>query len=514
MKQKVKLEGGELVESLMGMLHTVKGKKHEQGGIEMTVGEVNDLPNNSILPEGSVVYSTRLKLPNEEGKLESMKERKLKRIDSEKELKNKIDKNIKALKVNPKDNLLSNSTNLLVENLNQLITQNEIEENQDVSFMNMKSALNNLKESPSEYGYGGKVRKKKEYAFGGNTGLIQNLDDLLDDSLKLGNPKLPAGSYKNPNTGRTYESDGTDLFTVVDGQRTKISPSSGTALKDYSFLEPLEISTNITSPTENPSFTPIDSSLEGFDVLGKPINEITDKGSDAFEDLVPFSNKNETSSTEEGLINLDNSVGDNLSLAGTALKVAPTLVTLFQGLTNTPNKNFYQDYGNKGLAELDAASQNIIAGAENANKEITLDTNTARENNRIGTRSLNTARSLDLATLNAAFKAKGNNIAQTYAQVADLNVRKAQALNERDRVVAEAAQKADENNRQDFAGITSALSQNLNSAGLALHEQADYYNNNLYNEDFIKLLPLLNEQGLGNVELAKLAELLKKQNNV
>jgi hypothetical protein len=145
----IEVEGKEVVETPGGQLTKIQGPSHAQGGVDINV------------PEGTDIYSTRLKGPNGL----TMAERKIAR-------EKKISKIEKLLKANPLDAALKTSLQKTLEN-------NTIEEEQDLSIMNIAKTLTSMKQS---FAPGGSV-------MGGKPVLPDWMSSLYDEYLQ--------GSFKN-----------------------------------------------------------------------------------------------------------------------------------------------------------------------------------------------------------------------------------------------------------------------------------------------------------------------------
>ena len=129
-KADIEVEGDEVIETPGGTIAQMKGPKHEEGGIDITV------------PKGTKIFSDRLKIGDK-----TMQERKIKRERAA----NRISK---LLAKNPTDNILKNT----VKRINDV---NQMEEEQD---MNIQKAVNAIANG-EEFAYGGIVKEKK-YGFG------------------------------------------------------------------------------------------------------------------------------------------------------------------------------------------------------------------------------------------------------------------------------------------------------------------------------------------------------------
>ena len=128
-KRTIEVEGGEVIETPQGQVAKIKGNKHEQGGVDVSV------------PGGTKIFSDRLKIDNK-----TMQERKLSRERAENRIK-------KLTAKNPTDKLLQGS-------LQRTMETNKMEEDKDMQIQNVANAIAN----GEVFAMGGTVGNKK-YAF-------------------------------------------------------------------------------------------------------------------------------------------------------------------------------------------------------------------------------------------------------------------------------------------------------------------------------------------------------------
>lgn len=476
-KTTIELEHNELVESPVGKLLQLKGATHAQGGIDMEIVEPDGELKSNKLPYGSKIYSPKTKVYNPEiDKVEDMKARKLRRVDEQ----NIIEKNLNKLEKKAKegDKVSMDTYNRAKDNAKTSFARIQKEDSDDVLYMDM---VNDIMGTNGERKYGGTYKLK--YPYGG----------------------FPEGAYKDSERAIDYYSDGRQLFLVnEDGSHSLLNPRSSSAIKDYSGLT--HTASGMTAGELRSKPTAIENNLEKRleEFMEEPITpelDLSDKLVDPKTgEFVNTSDIKEANSTE-GILSDDNT-GNRIGQLGAVAKTLPTLVTLFNRLTDTSNPNLYSDAGVQGQEIIQDAIDSQEGALSNILKQNTLKTNAQINRNRTSSRGVNTNRSLDIATLNAQFAAEGKELGQHQTQIARLLQTKAYMADKADELQKRGATEADENNRKDKDAFATNLSKNLVDSGLALQEYGKSYNSQIYNQDFLNLLPLLNEEAIGEKELA------------
>lgn len=142
--------------------------------------------------------------------------------------------------------------------------------------------------------------------------------------------------------------------------------------------------------------------------------------------------------------------GDYLGMAGTMYStLAPLMDAKKNAAEDTPNKNFYKDYGQKGLATLDEADDALSGIKAQAERKLETGRNTAMKGIRNRSRGINSinAQSLGVdANYNSAMTDLYTNFSKTMME----NIyKKVGAQNQIDQIVMGGAKEADIANRMD-----------------------------------------------------------------
>ena len=204
----VEVEGGEVVEYPNGEIEEVEGNRHEQGGVK------------TDLPEGTMVYSDRIKVGNQ-----TLAERKLQRDE-------KI-KNLQAQLTSTRDIFLKNNMKRTLSKLAMEEAQDEILQEE---IGNQEDAQNQEEETQEEMKCGGKARRK--LAGGGRTAKeILEYQTNSNPNNPIGNPLEDTTNSWNSIFKNIYQSP--ELPTGITGLGSKVpsvyppvTPKSKTTLTE------------------------------------------------------------------------------------------------------------------------------------------------------------------------------------------------------------------------------------------------------------------------------------------
>lgn len=400
----IEAEGKEVIETPDGMVAEIVGPSHEQGGVNMN------------LPEGTDIYSKRLKGPD--GK--SMAERKKKRERSIKSLE-------KLLENNPTDKILKKTLKTVKEN-------NEFVDKQDVNTMNL---FKSLEEAVQKYQVGGTVGP----IFG--RGLKSKFEPLLeqyqqfDPSFDINN--IDSRKLLQRNLGLT--DDG------IFGKKTL----SGLSNFDFS-RRPQATTASSISPNE-------------FDAL----NETPSLATPGI-----VAENNQGSGIEDILNNIFGEIKGSGVTPGDVVGIAGRLQSANQGVDlvnqqragDTPNINPFKDFGTDALKTIEQskgflATQRDLSlkGADESRADLV-------RRGRSSARSVGTQRALDLAASRQADKAFTDiqgNFAQQFLGILETE---AGLENTRDLRRAQGEQARDLADRQDRDNYFTQLSKALNQKAL------------------------------------------------
>jgi hypothetical protein len=427
-KKKVEIEGGETI-NVGGEGGMVEGPSHEDGGIDM------------MLPEGTWVFSDRLKGPD--GRTFAQREKR--RLQEEAKAK-------KALERSPTD-LISRFT------LDRVLSRNQIAREAEMQIQNMAQETQNMKYGGKvEYKYGGKVK----YPWGGIVGAMNNLNNMRLDMALPGTPRI----YNMFNTGYqnmqpmeglpTRNPFGEDrLRGALDTSMGKLNRRNNAGmfgnppLPEDEFLTPTTSYDNdpfpFEPPVEQPKKPTVADTVGGVAQAAAPL-------------LGP--------------------IGLGISAA------APLVTTLLNRLGDKPPVNQFEDFGRAGL-ESNAASMRGAAGARDMTKrDIDLEASTARNQARQSARGISTVRALDQSTSAQSVAAKAAANTQFYQNLSNLFAQRGQLQNQRDQVVMQGRKMAFDEREQQRDNFFTNLSKDFTRLGSGM-----MFGQKLMNKqpDFMKL---------------------------
>lgn len=272
-KKKVEVEGNEMGETPGGTLLDFQGPSHEEGGIEM------------ILPEGTAIYSDRIKIDNK-----TMAERK-------KEREKKVEKLNKRLESNPYDTILNNTNKRLLEvteaedahdmelqnNINRMLEQEAAEDDgkfltggtvggEPFNWMDIIRNIENFTNSPVPSFTGSSADYHDENRFG------EPVYGLETDNLETGSEAVVSSS------GEERPSFLDTISDFFKGGNSASLPTFGDALGMYSNvkqardLKDLTLKNRATSTPNVNAFRDFGKqSLKTIDDSVKYINQVRDE---------------------------------------------------------------------------------------------------------------------------------------------------------------------------------------------------------------------------------------------
>ena len=409
---RVEVEGQEVAELPNGQVGEFQGPSHEDGGIKMN------------LPEGTDIYSKRIKV---EGK--TMAERKLSREKKIKTLEKLIEKN-------PLDKTLRDTLKKIQEN-------NTFLDEKDMLIQNTLHSYN----QGIKRAYGGTLEDEEEddEELNDEFSYADYIEDEEDDDFYYDDEEESEDDYYTDDEDEEdYEDDEEEEYKM--GGTVKKFLTGGTPdLYDprYSF-----------SDTSN--YVDLNEILDPLTLNILKNKNINDVNSVTKQAITTDSGieKSEDGSEKEGF-NLKNlfgniSLGDTIGMAG-SLKGAYTgkKNTLANRASDNPNINYFKNYGKEGLETLKGA-KGVFQSTRDANLE---DINKQRtsivKRNNNSARGINTQRALNLASDSKITDAK-NKVYQDYAtKLSSMLLKQSDLENQQDlRVMAGEAQR-DMNDRRD-----------------------------------------------------------------
>lgn len=456
----IEAEGQELIETPDGLVSEIMGASHEQGGVDMEV------------PEGSKIYSKRLKGPD--GK--TMAQRK--------EFREKhLAKLEKLLERNPSDKVLKKTYEKTRKDF-------EKQDAEDMALMQHYNESNNQMQNISNeisqegmFSTGGKVKNnptgitpvttKRPGRF--NFSII---DDFTNELLKKNSNQIPL-NYNLSNKEDTMSLQrklgmNPELMDGVYGKRTHEMLQDYLAREHFNSLEkpglnfPKQGVANIEDAFGNrktPQLT-----------LGEIVNEGWEKDR-YYSDLdgnvhnMPEDSSDNKSSWLKSLKGvgkdlLENNpftAGDLLSLYGQyRAGTDPLKLTMQQRAGDTPNINPYEDYGLKGIEQMEKTkdflkynlNQNLMNNETNANL--------ARNSSNSNARGINTLRAMNLGITHNQDKADNQAFGQYAQQVAGVDQTLSHLFNQRDARVMQGESQRDLADRQDRDNFYTQLQRDTN----------------------------------------------------
>ncbi len=207
--------------------------------------------------------------------------------------------------------------------------------------------------------------------------------------------------------------------------------------------------------------------------------------------------KNKTNNTSD--TEVDNSItfGDTLGITGNMISsFAPYLLTLQERATDTPNVNYFENYGQEGLQTIDNSKQYVNQMLDRNLNDLELARNSQIRRSRNSARSVNTMRALDLAADQSINNARSNSYNAATSQMMNIMGQEAQMQNQRDQVVMGGEQARDIADRQDKASYYTQLAQNMVGMGQGFQETGKDLNDRKFGKVSHNLINQLSKYGI------------------
>jgi hypothetical protein len=461
------VEGKEVMETPDGEVAEFKGPSHEQGGIDVN------------LPQGTDIYSDRISI---DGK--TMAEHKKKRERKFKILTKKLEKS-------PDDILLKNSVKRVAES-------NAMEDARDLEIQNKVSQTMNA--------------PKRKFLWGvENLGLDEEEEEDTNDpfgfvtssveELKAKEPVMKGRGYNSndngpylPNPQDNFEKDllypyaTENYFKMAELEAFQNKNKKGLTVPETG-LGNNELLTGVgdnghfgTYPEDFPAFSQYSDQPFINDYLmpiaGKeieanrpaPITKLPTKDYLKVSGTIP--SKEISAIDEEGEFNGANSgmtPGDIIGMGGNlAQAYLPYLQTLHERAGDSPNRNFFKNYGKK--AEQIIANQKgyVKQVKDESLKAIEQEKGAAIRRNRNTARSVNTQRALDINTDNSAMNAKNKAYFDSISQMTKIMDKEADLSTDVDEKFAKAEGTRDEYDRKDRSNYYKQKARDLRNIGEAV----------------------------------------------
>lgn len=445
-KVPVEVEGKEVMETPDGTVAEFNGPSHENGGIPID------------LPEGTKIFSKRLEKMGQ-----SMAERKKKR-------EQKVSKLEKLLEKNPKDTIAKKT-------LNKILTNNEIEEQADMQF---QEEMTQMMEESIAMACGGKVRKKMN---GG--GIVYENYPMVDYTTSGETFFNDDGSIKQQNINY-------DTIPYI-GKNTTLTDNIGNSNLGNELQLPNNETTiaNYQLDQQSPTYMPLPSSGN---------TDIPEDKTNTFANLL-------------SKLNIDNPLtsGDIAGLAGTAISTfSPYLNTLKNRASDTPNINYFENYGEEGLQTLDKSKKYISQEKDKALQDLELARQSQLSRSRNSARGINTLRAFDLAATQAADKASGDIYSSFANQMLGVLGQEASMQNQQDQVVMGGERARDIANRMDRDNFYSQLASSMSNIGTGLQAGGKSLNQIKGRGDNAAMIEELKQMGFDQNQINNLIQLFLK----
>lgn len=431
-KVPINAEGGEVIETPGGEPQELQGNSHAEGGIDLQV------------PEGTEIYSKRLKGPD--GK--SMADRKKAR-------ERQLAKLEKLVESNPTDKTIRKT-------LEKTKKDFQIQEQQDMQKMQMAHQVSQIFNIDSK----GKVTKHR-------------LGGIADN---------PPGYSKN---NVFYEDPFNKYKKIVDNyQNTYLDAIMESYNNDYPIKDNIGNINHLPSNEEPDEIIPNINSNQ----YGESITSIGDTKKDSIFNKM-FKGSGMT-------------IGDMVGLGGQLYNTfAPMKNTIANRAGDTPNVNAFKEYGKDALRKMDQSKQYIKGIRDENLKNLELARTGQINRNRNTARGINTQRALDL-TVDANINNTKSQIFNQFAQaMQQIYGQEALLENQQDQVVMQGEQNRDLADRQDRDNYFSQLAQDIATKGEGLQHIGKNVNEikkrGVTQKKLDEQLKLYKEKGEISVELIK-----------
>lgn len=510
----IEVEDNEVVELPNKKVAKVKGKTHEEGGVNLEV------------PPTTKIYSDRLEVGGK-----SLADRKMKR-------ETKVAKLEKYLSENPTDKITKST-------LERTVEANQKEETRDLQLQELANSMNQAveqfmygttKKGVPKYPNGGIVPGEGIDSFGYDNTLgltpnwYPNFGDLtprISEPIKPGyikvkDPKTKKTTYKTIEQGEltnpiNYTSDspilpGADFKEYNERKQLPIVEGIPTMYPSSVGGQPIMLNQGDKITGIEDGFAIMDTG--DFDYSNSPVYDattvqnITDNLQSATggtEGDTPFKRKNpfaflqdNTDETQADKTGMGLTLGDAIGFAGTAqAKFLPMINTMINRAGDKPNVNMYRDFGTDAIAAIEQAKQLATMNRNAQLQDIQLGEAAATRRNRNSATSVNTQRALDLATDSNVSEAQQNAYSSYAQQMMQMLGQQSGLENVQDQYIMAGEQARDLADRQDRDNYFTQLGQNLaNYANFTQKTGADL-NQMQYREDFLAMLPEMSQYGIG-----------------
>lgn len=500
----VEVEGGEMIQTPMGEVAEVKGKSHEQGGVDMN------------LPQGTQVFSDRIKI-----KGKTMAERKALRMKKMLDLFNKVEGNESPMAKNS------------FKRMSKSILQ---EEEIDLAFQEMLNGGN----EQGEFAYGTGSSGIPVYSRDPNRKAFYNPDSQYVMSMgKDDNIFQNDISYFESQRDTSLEGVNEELLNwSVSSSAEEYLPLG----EEYIPKKPVEQPPALLQmPNLDNDFAPSAKEVEEhfrkpthklpFEYTKEDIPELLRDPKERFDPLIygenppykvgeDFSAPKHKSHTisgagatggvvppegEEG-IESDFTTGDLIGTVGqTVGAFAQMANTIKNAKATKKNVNHYLGFNEKALQANQEAIDNLgyekeISVRDMARK-LSISRNTSRNRMRNSASSVSSLRAGDLAVdygidelmVDAGSKADAN---YTSAKGHLLNT-KTQLLSQKDQMVMGGEAQKAENDQADIDNFYSQFGANLAGISTTAQSVGKNLNESKYRKMFLKILPQTNKYGIG-----------------
>jgi len=204
--------------------------------------------------------------------------------------------------------------------------------------------------------------------------------------------------------------------------------------------------------------------------------------------------------------------GDSLGMFGNAFSaITPLLSTLGSSLSDTPNINAFQNFGEDALIANTNAKGQLAAIKTAQDQKLQLSRTGARNRNRNSAGSVNTLRALDAVT-DLSGDLASNDIASSIAQqMVGLFNTQSQLENQQDMYQMQGEQQRDVADRQDKGNFDTMLGQSLADIGTGISKTGKDLNTTQANQDLIDIMADMSTNGITYVRDAKTGRLKQKK---
>ena len=397
-KVPINAEGGEVIETPGGEPQELQGDSHAEGGIDLQV------------PEGTEIYSKRLKGPD--GK--SMADRKKAR-------ERQLAKLEKLAESNPTDKTIRKT-------LEKTKKDFQIQEQQDMQKMQMMHQMTQMQQA------------MEHFATGGTAGKPLPVFDWMKWGKMFGNGFMPGESGGIPNNSQP----------VFDFN----------ALKQFKENQPIYDNASLDTGVSD-----IETRKEISDRLNTPVKETNTVGINKINTIENKNNfLNNLFGEGSGL-----TMGDMIGLGGQLYSTfAPMKNTQANRAGDTPNVNAFKEYGKDALHKMDQSKEYVKQVRDENLKDLELARTGQISRNRNSARGINTQRALDLTadanindTKSKIFSQFAQAMQQIYGQEATLE-------NDQDAHVMQGEYARDLADRQDRDNYFSQMAQDIATKGTGL----------------------------------------------